>query len=78
MKPPTTTDINTTLRAIEATERSPDHARALAREAVARWQRGSVIDPDYDFNAQPVELRRIAYDATVRFSRRRWWSRLLR
>lgn len=75
---PTTADVNTALRAIASTELPDDHPRRLAAKAIAQYQATAVINPDYDFNQQPRELREIFYGAAVRFSRRRWWSRLLR
>lgn len=64
--------------ALQGIERASTPPRQLAREAVARYRQGSAIDTHYDFHAAPIELRQVVYDATVRFSRRRWWARLLR
>lgn len=75
---PTAKAVNDTLKQIESAERDPNHPRSLAREAVARRRANSTIDPRYDFSAAPAELRQVVYDGTVRFSRRRLWSRLLR
>ncbi len=75
MTQPTDSDIAATLNGIA---RASTHPRELAREAVARYRQGSAISAYYDFNSAPVELRRVIYDAAVRFSRRRWWSKLLR
>lgn len=71
---PSPTDITRALREIESTELHP--TRQLARKLVAEHRH--TIDPDYDFSEQPRELRQVFYDATVRFSRRRWWARWLR
>ena len=75
---PTVTDVNAALNKIEQAERDPQHPRSLARAALQRYRRGSAIDRNYDFSKVPVELRRIVYNATVRFSRRRFWARVLR
>lgn len=65
--------------ALDSIARASTPARELAKEAVGRYrQRTMTIDPDYDFSAAPLELKQVVYDATVRFSRRRLWSRLLR
>lgn len=65
--------------ALNSIARASTPARELAKEAVERYRRRTTMtDPDYDFNAAPVELRQVVYDVTVRFSRRRLWSRLLR
>ncbi len=64
--------------ALNGIARASTHPRELAREAVARYRQGSATGACYDFNSAPMELRRVVYDAAVRFSRRRWWSRLLR
>lgn len=65
-------------KALRGIERASTHPRQLARERVARYRQSSALRPTYDFSDAPVELKQIVYDATVRFSRRRWWSRLLR
>lgn len=75
---PTDTDVNRALQAIEATERDENHSRTLARDTIRRYRQATAIDRNYNFNAQPEELRQVFYDAAVRFSRRRWWSRWLR
>lgn len=74
---PTTADVNTALRTIASTELPDDHPRRLAAKAIAQYRATAAIDPAYDFNQQPRELRQVFYDTTVRFSRRRWWSRWL-
>lgn len=61
---PSPTDINRALKSIE--------------HADAEYRKGTAIDPRYNFNAKPEALRQVFYDAAVRFSRRRWWARLLR
>ena len=38
MQQPTTKVINETLAQLEAAERDPDHARSIARQAVAEWR----------------------------------------
>lgn len=68
--------VNDVLTSIENAELHP--TRQLARRLVNEYRKGSAIDPRYDFNAQPRELRAIMYGAAVRFSRRRLWSRILR
>lgn len=68
-------EITDTLNAIAA---ASNENRQLARERVAKWRAGSAIRLSYDFDNAPVELKQVVYDTTVRFSRRRWWSRLLR
>lgn len=75
---PTTNDISRALREIEQTELPEDHPRKLAQQAIAEYRKGTVLRLTYDFNEQPRELRQVFYDAAVRFSRRRWWSRWLR
>lgn len=75
---PSPTDITRALKSIEHAELPDDHPRRLARKALGQYQQTAVIDPDYEFNQQPRELRQVFYDAAVRFSRRRWWARLLR
>lgn len=72
---PTTESIDDVLRSLETQELHP--TRQLACKLVAGYRRPSAIDPSYDFNSQPRELRQVFYDATVRFSRRRWWVRWL-
>lgn len=78
MTNPTAKSIADTLAAIEAQERDPNHPRAIARSLVAKYRKGKAIDETYRFEDAPVELRRVIYDGTVRFSRRRWWARILR
>lgn len=68
--------ITDTLAQLEAAELHP--TRQLARKLVAEHRQGSAIDTRYDFNQAPRELKQVVYDTIVRFSRRRWWSRLLR
>lgn len=75
---PTTADVNTVLREIETADLPDQHPRKLATKTIAQYRATAAIDPDYDFVDQPRELRQVFYDATVRFSRRRWWSKLLR
>lgn len=62
---------------LRAVDNNLPHARDIARTAVAKYRRGTAINPTYDFSAQPKELRQVVYDGTVRFSRRRWYSRLI-
>lgn len=64
--------------ALEGIERASKSPRELTKEAVACYRKGTVIDPDYDFSTASQELKQVVYGATVRFSRRRLWSRLLR
>lgn len=73
---------NPTSEAIDATLKRIEHAstpaRELAKEAVTRYRKGHALEPAYDFSTVPSELRQVVYDGSVRFSRRRWWSVLLR
>lgn len=64
--------------ALEVLDRELTPPREIASQRVAKWRAGSAIRLSYDFDNAPVELKQVVYDTTVRFSRRRWWSRLLR
>lgn len=71
MKPTTVNDVIDNLEAQEL-----HSTRQLARGLVAEYRKGTAIDPEYDFSVQPRELRQVVYDGIVRYSRRRWWSKL--
>lgn len=75
---PTPNDIHHALRSIENAERDPEHPRSLAHRLVAQHRASAHATPEYDFDHAPKELKRVVYGATVRFSRRRLWARLLR
>lgn len=79
MKTPTSADIRTALKAIEATELPDSHPRRLAQQAIAEHRRVRAIDPDYDFSAAPRQMRQVIYDSIVRYSAQHsWWARLRR
>lgn len=65
-------------KALDSIARASTPARELAKEAVTRYRKGHALEPAYDFSTVPSELRQVVYDGSVRFSRRRWWSVLLR
>lgn len=75
---PSSKEVSDTLQSIGAAERDPNHPRSIARAAVAQHRRGTAINHRYDFNSAPLESRRVIYNMIVRFSRRVWWSKLLR
>lgn len=76
MTKPTPQSVDEVIATLESQQLHP--TRQLARRLVNEYRKGSAIDPRYDFNSQPRELRAIMYGAAVRFSRRRWWTRILR
>lgn len=74
----TTDPIEAALRSIENAERGEEHPRTLAHLLVAQYRATANATPEYDFDHAPKELKKVVYDAAVRFSRRRLWARLLR
>lgn len=72
--------LKTVADVIQDLERQQLHpTRQLASELVAKYRRGSAIDPNYRFEDAPKELRQIIYNQSVRFHcRRSLLSRLLR
>lgn len=71
--------VNDTLNEIARASESIHPTRQLARELVARYRRGTAIDPDYDFHAASEQSRQVIYNQILRFRCwRSWWMRLLR
>lgn len=62
MNPPSTDDINRTLREIERTELPDNHPRRLAQEAIARWKSNAereglpVVNRRDDKGAEPLDV----------------------
>ena len=52
-----------------------EHPRVIAKRLVAERH---AKQTEYDFDAVPKANKQVIYNTTVRFSRQRWWSRLLR
>lgn len=75
---PTNHDITAALKAIEATELPDDHPRRLAQQAIAQRHRARAIDPDYDFNSAPRQMRQVIYNMSVKYSAQHSWLARLR
>lgn len=77
---PTPNDIHHALRSIENAERGEDHPRTLARKAVAQYRSASngLTQAQIDKGIDDEGRRQRFVSSAVKWSRRSWWTRLLR
>lgn len=68
---PKAKSVDDVIDALESQELHP--TRQLARGLIAKYRKGTAIDPGYDFSEQPRELRQIVYNAMVRWHYKRRW-----